>query len=122
MPIPMLADFALRLACGCAALLLLTPWRVVPPAFFRTHCLVMLGLLVLAGLDASRAGVGGPILVAVVTAGNGVYAVSVANGRSAQLAWTPSAPRAQIDSVGVVYTYGSIAQLIPMSRVETAMR
>ena len=60
--------------------------------------------------------------VAVVTAGNGVYAVSVANGRSAQLAWTPSAPRAQIDSVGVVYTYGSIAQLIPMSRVETAMR
>ena len=56
MTIPMLADFALRLACGLAALLLLTPWRVVPPAFFRTHCQVILGLLVLAALDASRVG------------------------------------------------------------------
>ena len=57
-----------------------------------------------------------------MTAGNGVYGLNVANGRIAQLASTPSAPRAQIASVGVVYTYGSVAQLIPMSRVEGAMR
>jgi hypothetical protein len=50
MMLPMLPDFAVRLAAGLAGLLLLTPWRVVPPAFFRTHCLVMLGLLVLAAL------------------------------------------------------------------------
>ena len=54
MTMPMLADFAIRLACGLAAMLLLTPWRVVPPAFFRTHCLVILGLLVLAVLASSR--------------------------------------------------------------------
>lgn len=68
MTIPMLADFALRLACGLAALLLLTPWRLVPPAFFRTHCLVTLGLLVLAALDASRLGIRGPTLWAMVAA------------------------------------------------------
>jgi hypothetical protein len=53
---PMLADFAVRLAFGLAALLLVTSWRTVPLAFFRTHCIVILGLLVLAELDGSRAG------------------------------------------------------------------
>jgi hypothetical protein len=52
----MLADFAVRLACGLAVLLLLTPGRVVPPPFFRTQCQVMLGLLVLAALDIARSG------------------------------------------------------------------
>jgi hypothetical protein len=51
---PMLADFAVRLAFGLASLLLFTSWRVVPLSFFRTHCLVVLGLLVLAALDAFR--------------------------------------------------------------------
>ena len=50
MTMPMLADFAIRLAGGMAGMLLLTPWKVVPPAFFRTHCLVILGLLVLTVL------------------------------------------------------------------------
>src|SRR5687767_6604077 len=54
MPPPMLADFATRLACGMAGLLLVAPWRLVPPTFFRTHCQVILGLLVLAALDAAR--------------------------------------------------------------------
>src|SRR4051812_30617482 len=58
MAFPMLADFATRLAGGLAALLLMTPWRVVPPAFFRTHCQVILGLLVLAALDLAREGPG----------------------------------------------------------------
>ena len=59
MSFPMLADFALRLAGGMAALLLMTPWRVVPPRFFRTHCQVILGLLALAWLDLAREGPGG---------------------------------------------------------------
>ena len=80
MTLPMLADFALRLACGLAALLLLTPWRQVPPAFFRTHCQIILGLLVLAALDASRAGVRGPTLAAVVAAGVLGYVATVAWG------------------------------------------
>jgi hypothetical protein len=53
---PMLADFCVRLAFGLAALLLATSWRAVPLGFFRTHCIVILGLLVVSALDASRAG------------------------------------------------------------------
>jgi hypothetical protein len=60
--------------------------------------------------------------IAVVTAGNAVYGLNIANGHTAQLAWTPSAPGAQIGSIGVVYTYGSVARLVPMSRVEEAVR
>jgi hypothetical protein len=56
MPLPMLADFALRLAAGLSALVLLSPWRVVPPAFFRTLCQVILALLVLAALELAAAG------------------------------------------------------------------
>lgn len=80
MTFPMLADFALRLACGLAALLLLTPWRLVPPAFFRTHGLVILGLLVLSALDASRLGLRGPVLIAVVSAAALSYLAAVAWG------------------------------------------
>jgi hypothetical protein len=77
---PMLADFALRLACGLAVLLLATPWRLVPPPFFRTHCLVILGLLVLAGLDLSRAGGVGPMAGVVLGAAVLAYFASVAWG------------------------------------------
>jgi hypothetical protein len=80
MTFPMLADFALRLACGLAVLLLLTPWREVPPKFFRTHCLVILGLLVLVSLDASRVGVRGPLLAAVVAAAVLAYMAAVSWG------------------------------------------
>src|SRR3954452_2044382 len=66
MPRAMLADFALRLACGLAVLLPMAPWRVVPPAFFRTHGQVILGLLVLAALDLSRAGERGPQSATVI--------------------------------------------------------
>jgi hypothetical protein len=51
---PMLSDFAVRLAFGLAGLLLCTSWRAVPLPFFRTHCQIILGLLVLAALDQSR--------------------------------------------------------------------
>lgn len=49
-PLPFLTDGAVRLAAGMAAMLLVTPWGVVPPGFFRTHCLVILGLLVVSAL------------------------------------------------------------------------
>jgi hypothetical protein len=56
--IPMLADFAARLTFGLASLLLAASWREIPLAFFRTQCVIALGLLVLAALDGSRAGAG----------------------------------------------------------------
>ncbi len=54
MTLPMLADFAIRLAGGLAAMLVVAPWREVPIGFFRTHCQVILGLAVLATLAATR--------------------------------------------------------------------
>ncbi len=81
MTLPMLADFALRLSGGLAVLLLLTPWKTVPPAFFRTHCLVILGLLVLAGIFVWREGtepvflyatIGGALLAYVGSVGWGL--------------------------------------------------
>jgi hypothetical protein len=80
MTIPMLADFALRLACGLAALLLLTPWRQVPPRFFRTHCLVILGLLSLAFLDVSRFSASGPLVIPIVAAATLTYFATVTWG------------------------------------------
>lgn len=56
MTTPMLADFAIRLADGLAILLLATNWKLVPIGFFRTHCLVILGLLVLASLQLVQSG------------------------------------------------------------------
>lgn len=54
MNLPMLADFAIRLLGGLAAVLAVTPWRAVPIRFFRTQCQVMLGLGVLATLATTR--------------------------------------------------------------------
>lgn len=49
---PMPTDFAVRLAGGLAFMLLLTSWRQVPPAFFRTIGLVIMSLFVVATLGA----------------------------------------------------------------------
>jgi hypothetical protein len=54
MTLPMLADFAIRLDGGLAAMLAVASWREVPIGFFRTHCQVILGLAVLATLAATR--------------------------------------------------------------------
>lgn len=56
MQVPLLIDFTVRLAMGLSALLLATSTKEVPSSFFRTHCLVILGLLVLGAL-ASTSGV-----------------------------------------------------------------
>jgi hypothetical protein len=77
---PMMADFAVRLACGLAILLLATSWRLVPLAFFRTHCLVMLGLLVLAALASSRPEGFSPAVALIVTAAVLAYLAFVAWG------------------------------------------
>src|SRR5581483_7293597 len=44
----MLALFCLRLTLGMLACLWLLPARLIQPRFYRTHCLVALGLLCLA--------------------------------------------------------------------------
>jgi hypothetical protein len=80
MPIPMLADFAIRLACGMAMLLLIAPWRIIPPAFFRTHCQVMLGLLVLAALDLAHDGVHGTVPACAIAAAALAFVASVVWG------------------------------------------
>jgi hypothetical protein len=96
MPIPMiplLADFAIRLACGLALLLLATPWRIVPPSFFRTHSQIILGLLVLAALDMSRTGVTSPALVVIVAAVLGYFAT---------IAWGLGLPRLALPMTGSI--------------------
>ena len=110
MPLPMLADFSLRLACGLAVLLLLTPWRQVPPAFFRTHCLVILGLIVLAGLDAARLGAPGSWVGSVVAAGVLSYAAAVA--------WGVGLPRLGVPLTALAATF-SAAVLVIASRSTT---
>lgn len=63
--------------------------------------------------------------IAVVTVGRSVYAVDVKSGRTAVLAKTPVRARAQIEPMGVVYTYSTngrgTAKFVPMSRVESAV-
>jgi hypothetical protein len=77
---PMLADFAIRLAFGLAVSLLLTSWKAVPLGFFRTQAQVILGLLVLAGLDQARAGGPAWALWALVAAAVTAYSSAVAWG------------------------------------------
>src|SRR5262245_21479453 len=51
---PVLANFAVRLAFGMLLACLLSARDEVPPRFFRTLSVVILGVLVLAGLDQAR--------------------------------------------------------------------
>lgn len=103
----MLADFALRLAGGLAALLLVTPWRAVPLLFFRTHCQVILGLLVLAALDLSRAG--GDRTVVAVVAGLAVLAYL------ASVAWGLGIPRVAVPLTFLIAA-GSVGLMVAASR------
>ena len=80
MALPMLGEFALRMAVGLAAVLLLTPPREVPPAYFRTQSQIVLGLLVLAALDLARASGDRSILVATIVGAVLAYPASIAWG------------------------------------------
>lgn len=110
MSFPMLADFAVRLACGLAGMLLVTSWRAVPLAFFRTHCQVILGLLVLAALDLSREG--GPGASGECTAVAGAAVVAFL----ASVSWGLGVPRVGVPLTAlIVLTTGGV--LIAASRV-----
>ena len=102
MPFPMLADFAIRLACGLALLLLIAPWRIVPPAFFRTHSQVILGLLVLAALDLSQDGVRGPVPACVIAAAVLAFGASLVWGLGLPRVAVPITVLLVLDSGGVL--------------------
>jgi hypothetical protein len=78
--VPMLADFAIRLAFGLAVSLLLTSWKAVPLVFYRTQSVIILGLLVLACLDQARAGGSTWALWATIAAAVMAYSSAVAWG------------------------------------------
>lgn len=77
MPISMLAEFALRMAGGLAAILLITSWRLVPPAFFRTHCQIILALLVLAALNLAGGEAARITILLTVAAAAGAFFGSI---------------------------------------------
>jgi hypothetical protein len=111
MSLPMLAEFALRLAVGLAGLLLVTPFPVVPLAFFRTQCQVILGLLVLAALA-----IGGGAHVRVDLAMS-IAAASL--GFFGSIAWGIGVPRLAVPLTAlIVATAGSV--LVLASRVPDA--
>jgi hypothetical protein len=53
--VPMLADFAVRMAFGLILALTMTSWRAVPLRFFRLQSQIALGILVLAALAQAGA-------------------------------------------------------------------
>ncbi|MDR3638751.1 MAG: hypothetical protein P4L84_33400 [Isosphaeraceae bacterium] len=90
-------------------MLLITPWRAVPLAFFRTHCHVILGLLVLAALDVSRASSHASSGVAGVIAGAAVLAFL------ASVSWGLGLPRVGVPlTAGMVVATGAV--LVAASR------
>jgi hypothetical protein len=61
-------------------LLLLAPWRLIPPAFFRTHCQVILGILVLASLDLAHDQIHGAVPACIIAAAVLSFVASIAWG------------------------------------------
>jgi hypothetical protein len=66
--VPMLADFAVRLAFGLILALTLTSWRAVPLRFFRLQTQIVLAVLVLAAL-AQTSATGASALLWLLVAG-----------------------------------------------------
>ena len=78
--VPMLADFAVRLAFGLFVALTLTSWRAVPVRFFRLQTQVALGILVLGALAQSRSSGSSVLLWFLVAAAATSYLATVAWG------------------------------------------
>ncbi len=76
----LIADFALRLSLGLCLSLLSAPWRQIPPRYFRTLCLNILALMVLACFDLGFGGAPLELLVVAIVAAAGAYAATVAWG------------------------------------------
>ena len=95
---PLLADFAVRLAFGLVASLALTPWRAVPLRFFRIQCQIALGVVVLGILSAS----------ALRDAGFWLLVAAAAATYLASISWGLGLPRIAVvvDLVILVVTGG----------------
>jgi hypothetical protein len=78
--VPLLADFAVRLAFGVVVALTLTSWRAVPPAFFRAQSQIALGVLVLAALSQASARSDSRLVWLLVIAAAASYMMSVSWG------------------------------------------
>lgn len=78
--VPMLADFAVRMAFGLVAALTLTSWRAVPLRFFRIQCQIALGVLVLAALSQATSTGTSPAFWLLVTAAGAAYLATVSWG------------------------------------------
>jgi hypothetical protein len=105
--VPLLADFAVRLAFGLILSLLLTSWHEVPLRFFRIQNQVILGVLVLAGLDQYRSG--GP------SPGLGLIVAGVILAYLATVSWGLGLPRIAIPA-GVLAAMVTAAWMIVASR------
>ncbi|HEV3165645.1 MAG TPA: hypothetical protein VGZ22_16580 [Isosphaeraceae bacterium] len=107
MALPMLGEFALRLAGGLAGLLLLTPSRQVPLAFFRTQFQIIMALLVLAALDQGRSDPDRVLL--------GLTIAAAALGFVGSVAWGLGLPRVGVPAAALIVT-SVAAVLIGASR------
>jgi hypothetical protein len=132
---PMLADFTIRLAFGLAISLLLLSWKAVPLGFFRTGAQVILGLLVLAGLDQARAGGPAWLLWALVVAAVVAYFAAIAWGLGlprfgtgasvlvvlVTVAWLAAASRSVSVSLWVFNTASRLSSGLLLGSTLTAM-
>lgn len=99
MPLPMPTDFAIRLACGLCAMLLVISPRSVPPAFFRTVCLIAMALLVAAGLTAAGA-IGRVPMLAILASAVVAYLASAL--------WGLGLPRVAIPATLAIVALGCV--------------
>jgi hypothetical protein len=107
--VSLLADFAIRLSFGLILALILTPWREVPPRFFRIQNQIILGTLVLAALDQARSS--GPSLGLWLVIAGAVLAYL------ASISWGLGLPRFGI-AAGILGVLITAAWLVDASRSE----
>jgi hypothetical protein len=79
-PVPLLADFVIRLSFGILIACLLIPWRDVPPPFFRTLAQIALALLVLGALAQTGSGSRVGLFWVTLAAAFGAYLASISWG------------------------------------------
>jgi hypothetical protein len=78
--VPMLADFAVRMAFGLILALTLTSWRVMPLRFFRLQSQIALGILVLAALAQAGSVGTSPLVWLLVAVAAAAYLAAVTWG------------------------------------------
>jgi hypothetical protein len=78
--VPMLADFAVRVAFGLVAALALTSWRAVPLRFFRIQTQIAMAVLVLAAMAQASTTGGSAALWLLIAAAVAAYLATVTWG------------------------------------------